>query len=208
MPTTLDLPECLRDFQVVTLNVGSPVFQAGDPCTTFFFLLKGSVRVDLITDQGKSVLLYHIGPNETCILTASCLISDDSYCAEALTETEVEAVAIPKAKFQEMLNTSQPFRELVFRSFSSRLSAMMVKIDEVSFASLDKRLARRLLELRTEGELIEITHEQLANDLGSAREVISRKLVDWEKQGLITRARGSVRINDANRLNGLSGFGD
>ncbi len=208
MPTPPLLPECLRDFQVATIAAGSPIFQTGDPCENFYFLLRGSVRVDLTTDEGKSVLLYHIGPNETCILTTSCIISDERYCAEALTETDVEAVVVPKPKFQAMLNTSQPFRELVFGSFSSRLSAMMAKIDEISFASLDKKLARRLLTLSATSDLIDVTHEQLASDLGSAREVVSRKLVDWEKQALIVRGRGSIRITDAPKLRKLAELGD
>jgi len=85
---------------------------------------------------------------------------------------------------------------------------MMEKIDEVSFASLDKRLARRLLDLTTEGDTIGVTHEQLANDLGSAREVVSRKLVDWEKQALVVRGRGSIQVIAASDLKRLAGLGD
>ena len=202
------LPECLEDFRPVALAAGSPVFRAGDPCTNFYLVQKGSVRVDLINSEGKSILLYRIGPNETCILSTSCLISDEPYSAEAFTETDIEAIAVPKSDFEALLNTSQPFRELVFRSFSSRLSMMMMKIDEVSFASLDKRLARRLLDLSTGSDFIRITHEQLANDLGSAREVISRKLLEWEKQGLIVRGRGSIGISAASGLSRLANSGD
>ena len=136
------------------------------------------------------------------------MISDHTYCAEAITETEIDAVAIPKIKFQELLHNSQPFREIVFQSFSYRLSAMMHKIDEVSFASLDKKLARRLLKLREKAEVIDVTHEHLANDVGSAREVVSRKLVDWEKQGLIARGRGSIRLTAEFDLKKIADLGD
>ena len=208
MTSNSRLPECLNSFRLATLPAGTPVFRAGDPCTNFYFVQKGSVRVDLINGEGKSILLYRIGPGETCILSTSCLIAEEVYCAEAFTETEVEAIAVPKFDFQNLMSSSQPFRELVFSSFSSRLSMMMSKVDEVSFASLDKRLARRLLELGKGNDVIEVTHEQLANDLGSAREVISRKLLDWEKHGLIVRGRGSVSISMASGLIGLAGSGD
>jgi len=205
MPTR---PECLEEFRVVKLPVGATVFQTGDACTNFYFVQKGSVRVDLITDTGKSVLLYRIGPEETCILSTSCLISEETYSAEAITESEVEAIAVPKSRFEILLNTSPKFRELVFKSFSSRLSVMMAKVDEVSFASLDKRLARRLLELHRQNDLIKITHEQLAADVGSAREVISRKLLGWEKQGVISRGRGSISIDGLASLKKLTELSD
>jgi CRP/FNR family transcriptional regulator len=203
-----DVPECLRQFQTIALPAQATVFSAGDPCSNFYFVQSGSIRVDLITAEGKSVLLYRIGPKQTCILSTSCLISHEHHCAEAMTETAVEAIAVPKTEFETLLSTSQSFRELVFQSFSLRFSTMMAKINEVSFASLDSRLAGRLLELGQDSEIIKITHEQLARDLGSAREVVSRKLLDWEAKGLIERGRGDVRILAPVQLKQFSTLGD
>mgnify|MGYP000335800751 CR=1 FL=1 len=194
MPTNQKRPACLGDFQTVTLPPGATVFRAGDPCRNFYLIEKGSIRVDLINAQGKSILLYRIAENETCVLTTSCLLSHEDYSAEAVTETDVVAVVVPKSEFEDRLVTSQEFRDLVFRSFSARLSKLMAKIDEVSFSSLNRRLAVRLLELAKGGDTVAATHEQLAQDLGSAREVIGRKLNAWEKQGLISRNRGSIDI--------------
>jgi len=201
-------PECLAPFGALKLGAGTTVFQNGLECENFYFLLRGTVRVDLINSDGKSVLLYRIEPNETCILTTSCLLADEVYCAEAITETEVEVIAVPRAEFLKLLDRSADFRALVFHSFSSRLSTMMGKIDEVSFASIDQRLARRLLELGGDGAVIDVTHEQLAKDLGSAREVISRKLLDWEKQKIINRGRGSVQVTAVDAINRLANLGD
>ncbi|WP_298983159.1 Crp/Fnr family transcriptional regulator [uncultured Roseibium sp.] len=187
-------PKCLEGFQSVSLPKGASVFRAGDPCCNFYLIESGSVRVDLVNSEGKSILLYRIGANETCVLTTSCLMSHENYSAEAVTETDVTALVVPRSEFQARLASSEEFRDLVFRSFSSRLSRLMAKVDEVSFASLNSRLAKRLLELAGKTDLVETTHERLAQDLGSAREVIGRKLTDWEKRGLIARHRGSIDI--------------
>lgn len=208
MTTPPNPPECLGGFKTLTLPVGTPVFHVGAACENFYFVLRGTVRVDLLNVDGKSVLLYRIEPNDTCILTTSCLIADETYCAEAITESEVDVIAVPRSDFQNLLENSQPFRALVFQSFSSRLAAMMSKIDEVSFASLDQRLARRLLELYDGDDPLEVTHDQLAKDLGTAREVISRKLLDWEKQNVILRGRGSLQISAIAELNALANLGD
>ena len=208
MPGVNSVPDCLIEFETAALPAGSVVFHAGDLCSNFYFVLSGSIRVDLMSSEGKSVLLYRIGPGETCILSTSCLMSNEEHCAEAITETEVKAIAVPKFDFERLLNSSKSFRELVFQSFSLRLVNMMAKIDEVGFASLDKRLAMRLLDKRDHAEIIKTTHEELARDLGSAREVISRKLMDWETKEIIERGRGTIRIRKTAELQQLSKLGD
>ena len=208
MPGVNSVPDCLNEFETAALPAGSVVFHAGDLCSNFYFVLSGSIRVDLMSSEGKSVLLYRIGPGETCILSTSCLMSNEEHCAEAITETEVKAIAVPKFDFERLLNSSKSFRELVFQSFSLRLVNMMAKIDEVGFASLDKRLAMRLLDKRDHAEIIKTTHEELARDLGSAREVISRKLMDWETKEIIERGRGTIRIRKTAELQQLSKLGD
>ncbi|MEP3280259.1 MAG: Crp/Fnr family transcriptional regulator [Stappiaceae bacterium] len=208
MPSNYQIPATLANGRSLTLAPNTPVFSAGDPCRNFYFVKQGIIRVDLVNRQGKSVLLYRINDNETCVLTTSCLLSDEDYAAEAKTETEVNVIAIEKSDFQSRLNSSKDFRDLVFRSFSSRLSVLMAKLDEVAFSPLDARLAARLLELGKETQNIEITHDRLAQDLGSAREVISRKLVGWEREGIIERRRGAVTLISRTDLQKLSRLGD
>ncbi len=201
-------PECLSNAQEVSLDAGQQVFGAGDPCRNFYFLLDGSIRVDLIARSGKSIMLYRFGKNETCILTTSCLLGGEEYSAEAHVEKDITALALPEKEFQALLGTSADFRRLVFNSFASRLSTMMAKIDEVAFSPLDSRIASRLLELSKENEDLAITHEQLAADIGTAREVISRRLAGWEKEGLIMRHRGGLNILSPSGLKKLAVLGD
>lgn len=205
---TTNLPDCLANAQTVSLKHGDKVFGAGDPCQNFYYLLEGSIRVDLLARGGKSVLLYRFGANETCILTTSCLLAGEDYNAEAHVETDILALALPHSAFLKCLETSAEFRQLVFNAFATRLSAMMEKIDEVAFYPLDSRIATRLLDLSTNTKTLEITHEQIAADLGSAREVVSRRLAGWEKEGLIMRHRGGLEITSRKGLLALKALGD
>lgn len=202
------IPEMFANAQRVSLPAGTRVFQSGDACTQFFYLLSGSIRVDLISKTGKSIMLYRFGGDETCILTTSCLLSGDDYCAEAHVETDVEACVLPLNSFNAMLDQSDAFRSLVFTSFSQRLAAMMGKIEDVAFVPIEQRLAARVLDLADQTLWITATHEQLANDLGSAREVISRKLSLWEKHGLVERTRGAFQIVDLAGLKTLADLRD
>ena len=207
-PDNAHLPDCLKDADIVSLPKGARVFQAGDACNQFFYLISGAIRVDLVGKSGRAIMLYRFGADETCVLTTSCLLSGDDYCAEAHVEEDTKACVVPYSVFEAKLNTSPAFRRLVFSSFSQRLAAMMGKIEEVAFVPIETRLAGRALQMRAETPVIQTTHEQLAADLGTSREVISRKLAQWEKLGLIERGRGSFRILNAAELQRMATLGD
>ena len=201
-------PDCLKDASTVFVPKGTRVFQTGDPCNRFFYLLTGSIRVDLIARNGRTIMLYRFGGGETCVLTTSCLLGGDAYCAEAVAEEDTRACALPADAFEAQLSRSADFRRIVFSSFSARLAAMMEKVEEVAFVPIDRRLADRALQMHRQSPDIRITHERLAADLGTAREVISRKLAEWEKQGFIERGRGMFRIRDTAPLERLASLGD
>lgn len=198
------VPDCLKGSNIVSLPKGMRVFQSGDACDQFFYLLKGVVRVDLISLSGKAIMLYRVGSDQTCVLNTSCLLSGNDYCAEAHIEEDVEACIISHSEFEAKLNQSAEFRSLVFLSFSERLASMMSKIEEVAFVPIDTRLAARVLQLQHGNSTIKITHDELATDLGTAREVISRKLAQWEKLGMIERGRGSLTILNSEQLQYLA----
>ncbi len=201
---TIEIPDCLAAAPKVKLCTDMKVFEAGQRCDHFYYLLTGRVRVSLLTRAGKSITLYRFGRGETCILSTSCLFSGDAYNADAIVEEAIEAVAVPIAQFQSLLSTSESFRTLVFSSFASRLSAMMAKIEEVTSVSIDQRLALCALELANEEGVVSATHDHIAADLGTAREVVSRKLANWEGLGLIERSRGSFVILNKNALVGMA----
>jgi CRP/FNR family transcriptional regulator len=196
------LEQLTQNAQIVKLEQNQFVFHAGDLCGAFLVVLQGTVRVQLTAASGREVTLYRISPGGSCILTTSCLLSQENYPAEAIAESEVVAVAIPNVVFQSVLERSARFRQLVFNGFSERLRNVIVKIEELAFTAIDSRLARLLLELDEKG-IDEITHQVLSVELGTAREVISRHLKRFEQQGWLQLGRRQVIVIDRIGLEGI-----
>lgn len=191
--------QLLADARIVHLDRGIFVFRAGDLCEAFLILLSGNVRVQLISSGGREVTLYRIGPGGSCILTTSCLLSREHYPAEAITEADTRALAISKTAFQAALEKSTWFRKFVFDGFSSRLASVIQKIEEIAFTSIDVRLAAFLLDLN-DNRTQEVTHQDIAVELGTAREVVSRHLKRFQSQGWVELGRGKITVVDRNAI--------
>ena len=202
-PDDVILDQLLADAQVVKLDRGHFVFHAGDLCKAFLILLQGDVRVQLISPGGREVTLYRIGPGGSCILTTSCLLSHENYPAEAIAESDIRALAISTPSFQAALEGSSWFRKFVFDGFSSRLTSVIHKIEDLAFTSIDARLAAVLLELDEKG-IEEVTHQHIAVELGTAREVVSRHLKRFEADGIVELGRGRVAVTDRPRLESVA----
>lgn len=188
----------------VVIPPGTSVFHSGDACRSYLFVLAGSVRVEKVAENGREIVLYRVGPGETCLLTTTCLIARENYPAQGVTETEVRAVALPDNLFHEALALSPEFRAFVFASFGARMTDLMLLVEAISFGRGDARLARRLLESATASGEVVATHQQLAAELGTAREVVSRLLKDFEQRGLVRLARGRIEIADRPGLQALA----
>ncbi len=188
--------ELFASSQTVSLDAGQFVFHAGDSCKAFLILIAGNVRVQITSASGREVTLYRIGAGGSCLLTTSCLFSRDRYPAEAITESDVQALAVPRAKFEQALEQSAQFRQFVFDGFSARLTHVIKKLEELAFTSVDSRLAAILLEFHGR-RVEEITHQHLAVELGTAREVVSRHLKRFENEGWVRLGRGRVKVIDA-----------
>jgi len=189
--------------QVVSLPAGQTVFEPGSACRNYIVVLDGSVKVRMLAASGREIVLYRVTGGETCVLTTSCLIQGTDYDAEAVTETPVTALLIPKAAFDDMMNDSGPFRRFIFSSFSTRLNELLGLVNEVAFGHIDKRLAAWLLARATGGQ-VEVTHQAIAAELGTAREVVSRLLKELERRGLVALTRGEITITDAAGLRQLA----
>ena len=193
----------LDEAQLVKLDQERFVFRSGDLCNAFLVLVDGSVRVQLTSAGGREVTLYRLGPGGSCILTTSCLLSHENYPAEAVAESDITAVAIPNTAFQEALDHSRAFRDFVFDGFSKRLTNVIQRIEEVALTPIDTRLAGALLRLDELGGE-QVTHQQLAVELGTAREVVSRHLKKLEREGLVELGRGRIRVLERGRLQRLA----
>ncbi|MEQ8604763.1 MAG: Crp/Fnr family transcriptional regulator [Marivibrio sp.] len=190
--------------QSITLPADKVVFAPGRPPEHFMLLLEGVVRVQQTAPGGREIVLYRVAGGETCIMTTACLLSHEAYAAEGVTETEVKAVAIPKTAFDDLIATSPGFRQLVFSDYSNRIADLMHVVEEVAFERIDKRLAQKILaRADVEGE-VAATHQALAVELGTAREVVSRHLKEFQRRGLVDLARGRLRLADREGLRALA----
>lgn len=163
------------------------------------------MRVQKISESGREIVLYRMQPGETCILTTACLLSNESYGAEAIAESEVSALAIPKSAFHEAVARSASFREFVFRVYSQRIGDLLMLVEEVAFGRMDARLAHKLLLLSGGAAELEMTHQQLASELGTHREVVSRLLKEMERAGALSSGRGHIFLKDKGYLARLAG---
>ena len=148
-------------------------------------------------------MLYRVAPGQSCALTTACLLGYEDYVAEAVAETAVRAVAIPRAVFDDMIARSAEFRRFVFAAFSQRVTDLCRLIDDVAFARLDLRLAHKLIELSHAGTAVEATQQQLAAELGTAREVVSRMLTEFQRRGWVAQRRGHIDLTDRAALDRL-----
>jgi len=189
-----------------TLAADQELFCLGDKCEHFVIVRRGTVRVELLSTTGQQMLLYRIEDGQSCVMTTSCLLGNNLYFAQALSETPAELVLIARDKFNEQLATSSAFREFVFSGFHQRFAELMNRTIELVTTTVDQRLAAALLirvEQTNAGRSIDQTHQQLAIDIGSAREVVTRRLNSFEKSGLIAKTRGQIDILDTEKLHAM-----
>ncbi|MCQ0092341.1 Crp/Fnr family transcriptional regulator [Roseovarius sp. M141] len=183
---------------------GTVIFGPGKSPENMLFLLDGSVRVQQTSEGGREIVLYRIHAGESCVLTTACLLAYDDYAAEGIAETDISAAAIPRPVFDDLVATSAAFRNFVFYAFSKRITDLFLMIDEVAFQRIDVRLAQKLQELSHGGADVQATHQQLAAELGSAREVVSRQLQEFQRRGWVAQTRGTITLTDAGALASLA----
>jgi CRP/FNR family transcriptional regulator len=178
----------------IDIPAGGTIFSESLPCQGFPLVLSGNVKVCKLAPNGRELLLYRVTPSGSCIISSSCLLASSNYNARGIAETDVKLLLIPPALFSEILLSHAPFRNFVFHLFAERISGLMQLVEEVAFAKLDQRLAKLLLA-RNE-ETIHATHQQLADELGSVREIISRLLKGFAAQGFLTQSREKIQITN------------
>jgi CRP/FNR family transcriptional regulator, anaerobic regulatory protein len=182
------------------LEAGTVLFRPGDEPSGFVLVLDGEIAVHLTGRSGREISLYEVAPGQTCVQTTLCLLGQVSYSAEAVAKTAVEIAVVPAGRFHRLLAESAGFRTFVFRSLGNRLSDVTGVLEQVAFVRIEARLAQELLRRAGGGEVATATHQELAAAIGSAREVISRRLEVLSRLNLVTLERGSVRILDRRGL--------
>jgi CRP/FNR family transcriptional regulator len=183
--------QVFEQLTVLRLAAGSPLFRDGDACGGFPMVISGRVRISRVLPDGRELVLYDVGPGESCVLSTSCLLGNARYNAHGACETEVELALLPRPLFDRLVAEHPPFRTAMFNLFGARLVRLVELAEAVGFRRVEQRLAAALLgagaELRT-------SHEKLAQRLGASRETVSRALKTFEGQGWVRLGRGVIGI--------------
>ncbi|MCG8047341.1 MAG: Crp/Fnr family transcriptional regulator [Candidatus Thiodiazotropha endolucinida] len=191
--------------KIIHLPADEPICPQGMQCSHLALVIEGTARIYKIGENGREITLYRIGPGESCILTASCIMSQKPFPAFAVSEQPIQAVIISTSDVVRWSNSEQAWRDYLFRLISERLSDVISVVEEVAFRRVDRRLAGYLLQNTDNGSnRMQVTHQSIASDLGTSREVVSRILKDFEQQGLISITRGAITLEDRDHLNDKS----
>jgi CRP/FNR family transcriptional regulator, anaerobic regulatory protein len=185
---------------VVSLAKNTVVFGPGKSSDNLLLLLDGTVRVQQLSENGREIVMYRVQAGESCVLSTACMLAYEDHSAEGIAENNVRAAAIPRQVFDDLIASSKTFRTFVFTAYSRRITDLFYVIEEIAFRRIDIRLAARLGELADGQGILRATHAQLASELGTAREVISRQLQEFQRKGWVELSRGSVKMTDREAL--------
>ena len=205
------LSESSQDFQqdffahasLLHIPKGHTVATEGSVCDQLALVLSGKVRVYKLSDTGREITLYRIAAGDSCVLTASCIMSGEPFPAIAESETDLEVIILPASKARDWLMISKPWCGFIFALVSKRLAEVITVLEEVTFLHMDERVAAYLIALAGQGSDHRITHHQIAADLGTTREVVSRVLKTFETRQYIEMGRSYLKIKE---LAGLQAY--
>lgn len=187
--------------QVMVVPRGAHLFDERSPCGAFPLVIEGRVKVVKLSPSGREIVLYRVEPGQSCLLTSSCMLSNRDYSATGIAETDVTLVAIPRGTFDALMAGAPGFRDYVHTLFADRIGELMMLVEEVAFRRLDERLASHLL---AHGPQVTARHQDIAAELGSVREIVSRILGDFEERGLVSLGRGRIEVMDRKGLERLA----
>ncbi len=195
----LDPPTQARLAEIHPANVpaGTVLFHPGDAVKGYVLVLDGTVSVHLVGPTGRGLVLYRVASGQSCIQsTLGLLGGDQAYSAEAVADTDTCLVLLPRPLFLDLLDGSPAFRALVFAAFADRMQEMMRLLERLSFGRVAQRLARTLLDRADAQGVVAATQHDLAEDIGSAREVVARNLAALQARGCLRTSRGHVIVTD------------
>lgn len=181
------------------------IYNGLEDCAGLYLVKKGEMRAFIVSDSGRELTVFRLFEFDICLFSASCLLSEIDFELSVEAAVDTEAILIPNAAYNELLKN---IKVLAYtnRLLSSRFNDVMFLIRQTIFAGLDKRLASFLIEQAAVagGDVIEITHEEIANHIASAREAVTRMLKFFQNERLISVGRGKIEIIDFSRLNKIA----
>lgn len=191
---------------IVKIPKGNCIFLEGDECKHFALVLTGTARVYKLGESGREITLYRLHPGDSCILTASCILSQNRFPAVAVAEENIESAVVPAHIFREWIGKYEVWRNYIFNLLANSLSSVMAMLEEVAFRRMDVRIAEYIISLAKHSHNgIKITHQDIAMELGTSREVVSRILKHFEYEKLISLQRGVITLNDVDKFRKKAG---
>lgn len=184
------------------LEKGGTICELGQHCTHLALILRGQARVFELAESGREITLYRVGAGECCILTASCIMSGKTFPAIATCEEDLDVLLVPAARVEEFMLRFAEWRQFIWSLLADRLSGVLLLLEEVTFRRLDERIMRYLLNClkARKTNTLNLTHQTIADDLGTSREVVSRILKDMQQRGVLELSRGRITVNDLRQL--------
>ena len=176
------------------IDQGTVRFQAGQACPGFVIVHTGTIKVTLSAENGREIILYRVRPGEVCLQTFSCLVNDTSYSADGQAESDIEIEIVPPGAFQRLVGQDADFRQQLFAAVAARFSDLERLVEDVALSPIEARLARALLRLMDGDGHVTATQDALAREIGSVREVVSRHLNHFARNGVLELKRGSIAV--------------
>ena len=179
------------------LPVGQHICIEGSQCSSLALVLSGTARIYKLGESGKEITLYRVDAGESCVLTLSCIASGKPFPAFAISETDMEAIIISTQQVRNWMEQQPSWRDYAWNLIASRLADVISLVEEITFKRMDERLVRYLEQQQQHhGNRLTTTHQQIAADLGTSREVISRLLKDLQQQDKLTLGRGQIVLTN------------
>ena len=181
------------------------IIHSGDDCTGLLLIRSGQIRTYILSESGKEITLFRLFDRDICILSSSCMMKNITFDVQVEAEKDSEMLLIPTVVYQKLSDTNMAVKDFTNEIISSRLSDVMWVMEQVVFMSLDKRLANFLLDqysIQGTDQLL-ITHETIARNIGSAREVVTRMLKYFQNESMVLLSRGMITLIDRKKINSL-----
>lgn len=190
-----------------SVPAGTVLFRPGDAAQGFVIVLSGRVDVFLTGPNGREILLYSVRPGQSCIQTTLGLLGGEDYAGEAIAHENCRIVLVPRARFLSLMDRAQDFRGFVFAAFAQRMQTMMHVLEKLAFQRVEARLAEHLLDIAGPDGVVSATQAELAVAIGTAREVVSRRLDALARRGIVQSERGRVLLRDPAALGEIAATG-
>ena len=182
------------------------IIHSGDmECTGLYLVVSGQLRAYILSEEGREISIYRLFPRDICLFSASCIMRSIQFDVTIEAEKDTRFWLIPSDVYKELMEASAPVANFTSEVMAARFSEVMWLIEQIIWKSLDKRLAAFLLEeaVLDKTDSLKITHERIANHLGTAREVVTRMLRYFQSEGMVKLARGTITITDEKKLKAL-----